>query len=120
MIKLLLLVECLKDYPDYGIVCFEPLSMIVRDISALSEEEIRYAMHPSTHIDFLIYNRFSQYPVLAIEIDGYSFHKEGTEQHERDKKKDHILEVCGIPLIRLKTNESNEKDRIIQALGLNE
>ena len=58
--------------------------------------------------------------MLAIEIDGYSFHKEGTEQHERDKKKDHILEVCGIPLIRLKTNGSNEKDRIIQALGLNE
>ena len=113
-----LLMDILKDVPDYGVVCFEPLAMIVRDVTALSDEEMRYTMHPSTHVDFVIYNQFSKQPVLAIETDGYAYHKEGTEQYERDEKKNHILEVCGVPLIRLKTNESNERARIRQALGL--
>lgn len=112
-----LLMDILKDAPDYGVVCFEPLSMIVRDVTALSDEEMRYAMHPSTHVDFVIYNKYSKQPGLAIETDGYAYHKTGTDQYERDKKKNHILEVSGVPLIRLRTNESNEKPRILKALG---
>lgn len=114
-----LIMDILKDVPDYGVVCFEPLSMLVRDVTQLSDDEMRYAMHPSTHVDFVIYNQYSKQPVLAVETDGYAFHKEGTTQYERDQKKNHILEACGVPLIRLKTNESNERTRILKALELN-
>ncbi|MBQ9814737.1 MAG: AAA family ATPase [Lachnospiraceae bacterium] len=112
-----LLLDILKDLPDYDVVCFEPLSMIIRDVSKLSPEEIKYAMSPSTHLDFTVFNKFNKQPVLAVETDGYAYHKEGTEQHERDIKKNSILEKCGIPLLRLKTNESNERAKIIQALN---
>lgn len=72
----------------------------------------------SPEIDLHIGGYLCKQPVLAIETDGYAYHKKGTEQYERDEKKNHILEVCGVPLIRLKTNESNERARIRQALGL--
>ena len=73
-------------------------------------------MNPGTHLDFLVFNQLSKQPVLAIEVDGYSYHKDGTKQAERDKKKNHILESCGLPLLRLNTNGSHEKERIIAKL----
>lgn len=33
-------------------------------------------MNPAVHLDFLIYNRISKKPVLAVEVDGYEYHKE--------------------------------------------
>ena len=57
-------------------------------------------------------------PILAIEVDGYAFHKEGSKQAERDKIKNHILEMIGLPLLRLKTNGSDERNKIIDALDL--
>ena len=70
--------------------------MLIQDYSLLNEEESKYAANINTHIDFLIYNRVSKQPVLAIETDGYTFHKSGTSQSERDIKKDRILELYGI------------------------
>ena len=35
---------------------------------------------------------------------------------ERDKKKNHILLSCGLPLLRLRTNGSQEKERIVAEL----
>ena len=40
-----------------------------------------------------------------------------TEQHQRDLLKNHILEVYGLSLIRLRTHESGEKEKIISALN---
>ncbi len=113
-----LLLDILKDHTKYGVQCFTPLRMIVKDHSGLSEEEIRYLSNPNTHIDFLIYNKLSKLPVVAVEVDGYSYHKEGTDQHERDLKKDHILEVVGIPIVRLNTTGSGEKEKVLSAIGL--
>ncbi|WP_242835893.1 AAA domain-containing protein [Butyrivibrio sp. FCS014] len=109
--------DILENYPDYALTCFEPLSMVVRDVSKLDAEEIRYAYNPGTHLDFLVYNRMSKQPVLAIEVDGFKYHKAGTAQHERDIKKNHILEKCGLKLVRLGTNESGEKEKIVDALN---
>ena len=92
-----------------NIICHLPLYMLIQDYSLLNEEESKYAANINTHIDFLIYNRVSKQPVLAIETDGYAFHKSGTSQSERDIKKDRILELYGIPLVRLSTIGSNEK-----------
>lgn len=38
----------------------------------------------NTHIDFLIYNKISKIPLLAVEVDGYKYHQEGNKQKERD------------------------------------
>ncbi len=38
-------------------------------------------------------------------------------QHERDIKKNRILEKCGLNLVRLGTNESGEKEKIVNALN---
>lgn len=53
-------------------LCHYPLRCLIMDTSELSEREIRYTLHPSTHIDFLIINRVSKEPLLAIETDGYN------------------------------------------------
>lgn len=99
------------------IICHQSLRMLISDFSVLDEEERKYAMHASTHLDFLIYNRVSKQPVLAVETDGYAFHKPGSLQYERDRKKDRILDVYGIPLIRLSTTGSNEQQRIEERLS---
>ena len=101
---------------DLSVVCHYPLNELIKDPCYLDDEECRYAMHPSTHLDFLIYSKISKKYVLAIEVDGFHYHKEGTEQAERDKKKDHILELYNIPLRRFKTNGSGEREQIMKFL----
>ena len=55
-------------------------------------------------------------PVLAIEVDGYEYHKEDTAQASRDLLKNHIMELYEIPLLRFMTNGSGEKEKIIEML----
>ena len=83
----------------------------------MSEEELRYAGNYSTHLDFLIINRVSKQPVLAIETDGYSFHNDETAQHKRDVMKDHILASYGLPLLRLSTKGSGERKKVTSMLS---
>ncbi len=101
---------------DVDVICHQPLNMIIRNPRLLNDEECRYAMNSSTHLDFLIFNKISKKPLLAIEVDGYSFHKSGTRQAERDRMKNSILDKYGIPYIRFATNGSNEKDLLRQKL----
>ncbi len=49
----------------------------------------KYASHHNTHIDFLIYNKISKIPLLAVEVDGYKYHKEGI----KTKRKRYIKEI---------------------------
>lgn len=114
-----LLEKTLSEYPEFnhlGVFCHTPLRNVIRDWTLLNEEERKYISHYSTHLDFLIINHVTKKPVLAIETDGYTFHNDETEQHRRDLLKNHILEVYGLPLIRLKTNESGEKEKILSSL----
>lgn len=97
-------------------LCHYPMRSLIGDLSGLTEREAQYAMHPSTHIDFLVINRVSKEPLLAIETDGFSFHNEKTEQFQRDRLKDHILEIYGLPLLRLSTVGHSEEQRIVEAL----
>ena len=48
--------------------------------------------------------------VIAVEVDGYYFHREGTKQQERDNIKGKILDKYEIPLVRLNTTGSAEKE----------
>lgn len=113
-----LICDVLKEqgYNNYGVICRHPLKMLIRNKNLLTEEELRYVQHNSTHLDFLIYSKISKMPVLAIEVDGYWFHKAGTRQDERDQMKNRILEKYGVPYLRFKTNGSGEKEILIQKL----
>lgn len=104
-------------YVSLDVVCHFPLSMLIRNPDLLIDRECQYAMNPATHLDFLIFNRISKQPVLVVEVDGYDFHKEGTLQHERDKVKDHILNLYTIPILRFDTNGSVEKEIIERKLS---
>lgn len=104
-------------YASLNVVCHFPLNMLIKDPVLLNEQECRYAMNPATHLDFLIYNRIGKIPILAIEADGYAYHKKDTVQASRDLLKDHIMELYQIPLLRLKTNGSGEKEKIIALLN---
>lgn len=103
-------------YSSLDVVCHFPLNMLIRDPELLNEQECRYAMNPAAHLDFLIYNRISKKPVLAIEVDGYGYHKKDTVQASRDLLKDHIMERYKIPLLRFQTNGSGEKEKMIEIL----
>ena len=103
-------------YAYLDVVCRFPLNMLIRDPKLLSEQECQYAMNPATHLDFLVYNRISKKPVLAIEVDGYEYHQDNTVQASRDLLKNHIMELYEIPLLRFKTNGSCEREAIIEML----
>ena len=103
-------------YSNVDVVCHLPLNKLIRDPQMLNERECQYAMNPATHLDFLIFNRISKRPIVAIEVDGYKYHKKDTEQAKRDMLKNHIMELYEIPLLRFKTNGSGEKERIIEVL----
>jgi very-short-patch-repair endonuclease len=53
----------------------------------------------------------------VVEVDGYAYHNQNTKQAQRDKLKDEILYKYSIPIARFKTNESNEKKRLIETLN---
>ena len=103
-------------YDCFDVVCHFPMNMLIKNPELLNERECRYAMNPATHIDFLLYNRISKKPMLAVEVDGYEYHKADTEQASRDELKNHILDLYEIPWLRLKTNGSREKEQIVEKL----
>ena len=78
----------------------------------LTNDEYKFYINPNAHVDFLIYNKMSRKPICVIEVDGVSFHERQKKQVIRDAKKDSILKKNGMPILRLKTNESKENDRI--------
>ena len=106
-----LIEEVIKEnnFDNLDIVVHIPLIDILANDDLLNEEEKSYANNDWTHIDFVIFNKMDKKMVLAIEVDGYYYHKEGTKQQERDKLKDKILKKYEIPLIRLSTTGSEEK-----------
>ena len=89
---------------------------LVKDYSLLNHEEKSYAKNLLTHVDFLLFRKMYKSPLLAVEVDGTAFHAAGSVQAVRDEKKNHILSQCGISLLRLRTDGSDEKKRIKQAL----
>lgn len=81
-----------------------------------NEEETKYLTHPWTHLDFVVFNKFDKMPILAIEVDGIAYHEQQEKQLKHDAIKDKCLTDCGLPILRVKTNQSNIKEKVIQAL----
>ncbi len=114
-----LIENILKKNPEYsylGVLCHTPIRTFIKDWSLLNDEERKYISHYSTHVDFLIVNHVTRKPVFAVETDGYNYHNDETVQHKRDLMKNHILEVYGMPLLRLSTTGSGENEKILSFL----
>ena len=110
--------EILKKYNNaYEIAIHVPLNMIIRDFSLMTNAEKKYAKNNWTHVDFLIYKTIDKSPLLAVEVDGSSYHKKGTRQFQRDELKNTIFEKYNIPLCRFNTTGSNEKERLESVLN---
>ena len=101
-----------NNYNNLGIITHIPLFRILENKNLSNKDELKYASHEWTHIDFVIYNKMDKKPSLAIEVDGYAFHKKSTAQSQRDELKNEILKKYNIPLIRLSTIGSDEKNII--------
>lgn len=101
----------------FSVICHQQLNELTKDKKPLNDNERKYLMNSNTHLDFLIINSISKKPILAVEVDGYDFHKEGTRQYERDEMKNHILKLYDIPYIRFATNGSREKEQLIEKLN---
>lgn len=104
------------EFSEVGCVVHSALATLVKDFSVFTEREAQFAANPLTHIDFLFYHKMNRAPILALEIDGTSFHASGSIQEVRDLVKNSVLEKCGIPLLRIRTDESNVGARICTAL----
>ena len=73
-----------------------------------------YAKVRHKHVDFVLCDRETAGPVLAIELDGASH---GTEiQRQRDAEKDAVLAQAGLPLLRVETQKGGYAAKAIAAL----
>ena len=108
--------EVLKDYSYIGYSMHTRLGNLVKVPDAFSAEERRYILHPSAHVDFLFFNKVSKEKLFVVEVDGIKYHEQDKKQTEHDKIKDRVLQLNNIPIYRFKTNESNERQRLIEII----
>lgn len=91
------------------------LRNLFADLSRLTPEQQAYVRLRAS-VDFVVSNRVTRQPVLAIEVDGFAFHENNPDQLHRDAIKNEILRAYRMPLLRLPTTGSGEHRRIRQAL----
>jgi very-short-patch-repair endonuclease len=88
---------------------------LVPDRAKLTKRQAEFVGHRAS-VDFVVYNRVTNRPLLAIEVDGFKYHEDDPKQLERDAVKDEILRNHDLPLLRLPTTGSGEQQRIRRAL----
>lgn len=97
---------CWSLFTPHLVLTRVPLRQVldVQAISALLDEQDRaFLSHSGTHLDVLVEDGGTGQPLLALELDGPQ-HWE-SPQRDRDVRKDRILRVAGLPLLRVWTDE---------------
>ncbi|MBD1539737.1 AAA family ATPase [Arthrobacter sp. S13_S34] len=92
------------------------LGNLLPDLSRLTAKQATFVRNRAS-VDFMVYNRITNRPVLAIEVDGFAFHEDDQRQKARDQLKDEICRTHGIQLLRLPTTGSGEPQLIRQRLS---
>ncbi|MEA2015870.1 MAG: AAA domain-containing protein [Actinomycetota bacterium] len=105
-----------EPFQKINLIIHMQLNELIKDNPSLTDEERKFFLNPLAHVDFLIFDKMNKTPKFVVEVDGYSFHLEGTKQAKRDALKNSILKKCDIPILRLRTNESGIRERIIKKL----
>lgn len=91
------------------------LQNLLPSLAPLTPEEHGFVTRRAS-VDFLVVRPVTRRPVLVIEVDGFAFHEDDPRQLRRDQMKDAILARQQIPVLRLSTTGSNERERIRAAL----
>jgi len=97
----------------YGLLSFKfnyPLRKILRTDNISDFEDINFIIAPGTHCDFVIFNNLDKRIQLIIEVDGKQH--DDSIQKQRDKRKDRLLHSAGLKLMRIKTTDTNVKEKI--------
>lgn len=101
----------LKIYKNY------PLRNLIKQTTSLTNDERKYLYRSGTHVDFLLSDVVTSKPIIAMEVDGCSYHSKGSKQYMRDLLKDSIFSKClEIAFHRFPTNGSGEKEIILSLL----
>ena len=111
-----LLKEILTSYSELDFITQYRLKHLIKDFSLLSSDEATFVNQSRTSVDFLIFNKVTKVPVLAIEVDGVKYHN-NPDQMKRDSMKNNIFKNYQLPLLRLATNGSGEEEKIRIALA---
>jgi hypothetical protein len=115
-----LIKEILVSYQEFSNLDYRReyhLKSLINDTSKLNDIEIKF-LNNNSRVDFLIFEKFWKTPILVIEVDGVQFHENNLAQIERDKKKNGILDKYNIPYLRLSTNWSWDREKIIERIRL--
>jgi hypothetical protein len=108
-----------RRYAHMTVISQVLLQSLLPDLSRLTLAQRAYVQHRAS-VDFVVYNRVTNQPLLAIEVDGFAFHENSPDQRARDALKDEILDAHQMPLLRLPTTGSREHQQIRQALDNSE
>ena len=112
------LLEEILAQPEYNRFSYTQgvlLRNLLNTVDFLSDEELLYVNNRAS-LDFVVYYKQDKSCKLVIEVDGFAFHENKPEQHRRDELKNSILAKYDIPLLRLATNGSGEREKIMRAL----
>ncbi len=91
------------------------LQNLLNKVNLLSPEELNFVNNRSS-LDFVIYYKQDKACAFVVEVDGFAYHENNPEQLRRDKLKDKILAKYEIPILRLATNGSREREKIQEML----
>lgn len=114
--------EILAEPPYAGLDAVPQILLrnLLLDLTPLTSEQAAYVRHRAS-VDFVVYNRVTNRPLLAIEVDGFAYHENNPEQLARDALKNQICATYAIPLLRLPTTGSGEerliRERLDEALN---
>lgn len=113
----LLLEEILEqpEYSRYGYTQGVLLQNLLNDTELLTEDEAVFVGNRAS-LDFVVFYQQDKSCIFAIEVDGFAFHENQPEQLRRDAMKDNILKKYNLPLLRLATNGSEEREKIEKML----
>ena len=91
------------------------LMNLLNDKMLLTDEERRFVNNGSS-VDFVIFNKQDKRAVIIVEVDGFDYHENNPKQLHRDNLKNEILAKYNIPILRLNTNGSGEKEKLCKIL----
>jgi hypothetical protein len=113
-----LILDILAEEPfkDFAVARQVLLRNLLPNLSGLTTAQVTYVRNRAS-VDFVVYNRITNRPVLAIEVDGFAFHEGDEKQKVRDSLKDEILRAHNVQLLRLPTTGSGEPHLIRQRLS---
>lgn len=102
-------------YKQYSYIQGMLLRNLLNTVELLTPEELRFVNNRAS-LDFVVFYKQDKSCTLVVEVDGFDFHENNPEQLRRDALKDGILKKYEIPILRLATNGSREKERIEEML----